>query len=116
MTGWYATLLLLWPVSPASQVVIQEGAVPPPDPKYEVRVERSVFVPMRDGVQLSTDLYFPIGGGDTLRGLELNTLPGFTPIWMYPRLWQEAGLSYSALSTRLVELALERHREARARV
>ncbi len=53
---------------------------------------------------------------DTLRVLEVNTLPGFTPISMYPRLWQEAGLSYGALITRLVELALERHREARARV
>ena len=53
---------------------------------------------------------------DALCVLEVNTLPGFTPISMYPRLWQEAGLSYSALITRLVELALERHREVRARV
>ena len=30
-------------------------------PKYEVRVELSVRVPMRDGVRLSTDLYFPVG-------------------------------------------------------
>ncbi len=59
---------------------------------------------------------FFVTNEDTLRVLELNTLPGFTPISMYPRLWQEAGLSYGALITRLVELALERHREARARV
>jgi uncharacterized protein len=37
------------------------GPIPPPDPKYQVRVERAVMVPMRDGVRLSTDLYFPIG-------------------------------------------------------
>jgi D-alanine-D-alanine ligase len=42
---------------------------------------------------------------------EINTLPGFTPGSMYPRLWQEAGLSYSDLIARLVELALERQRE-----
>jgi D-alanine-D-alanine ligase len=42
---------------------------------------------------------------------EINTLPGFTPISMYPRLWQVAGLSYSALISRLVDLALERYRE-----
>ncbi len=42
---------------------------------------------------------------------ELNTLPGFTPASMYPRLWQHAGLSYPDLIARLVELALERHRE-----
>lgn len=40
---------------------------------------------------------------------EINTLPGFTRISMYPKLWQASGLSYSALVTRLIELALERH-------
>ena len=42
---------------------------------------------------------------------ELNTIPGFTPGSMYPRLWQNAGLSYSDLITRLVELGLERFEE-----
>ncbi|KNC08475.1 D-alanine--D-alanine ligase [Klebsiella sp. RIT-PI-d] len=41
---------------------------------------------------------------------EINTLPGFTNISMYPKLWQASGLSYSALITRLIELALERYR------
>ena len=45
---------------------------------------------------------------------EVNTLPGFTPISMYPRLWQEAGVSYSQLITRLVEFALERHQQEAA--
>jgi len=40
---------------------------------------------------------------------ELNTLPGFTPTSMYPRLWQASGLSYPELLSRLVELALEDH-------
>ncbi|WP_053353242.1 D-alanine--D-alanine ligase family protein [Leucobacter musarum] len=39
---------------------------------------------------------------------ELNTLPGFTPISMYPRLWEESGLSYTDLITELIELAIER--------
>lgn len=39
---------------------------------------------------------------------EINTLPGFTPISMYPRLWEESGLGYSELITELIELALER--------
>ena len=43
-----------------------------------------------------------------VRCLEINTLPGFTPISMYPRLWQETGLSYGALISRLVDLGLER--------
>jgi D-alanine-D-alanine ligase len=40
---------------------------------------------------------------------EVNTLPGFTNISMYPKLWQAAGLSYSDLITRLIELAQQRH-------
>jgi D-alanine-D-alanine ligase len=42
---------------------------------------------------------------------EVNTLPGFTSISMYPKLWQATGLSYSDLITRLIELPLERHKE-----
>ncbi len=40
---------------------------------------------------------------------ELNTLPGFTPISMYPKLWEASGISYAELIDRLIELALERH-------
>jgi D-alanine--D-alanine ligase len=40
---------------------------------------------------------------------EINTLPGFTNISMYPKLWQASGLDYTSLITRLIELALERH-------
>jgi len=40
---------------------------------------------------------------------ELNSLPGFTEVSMYPRLWQASGLPYPALLDRLLELALERH-------
>ena len=42
---------------------------------------------------------------------EVNTLPGFTDISMYPKLWQAAGLGYSELIDRLVGLALERQAE-----
>jgi D-alanine-D-alanine ligase len=44
---------------------------------------------------------------------EVNTLPGFTPISMYPKLWQASGLSYNQLVERLIELALERHADAK---
>jgi D-alanine-D-alanine ligase len=40
---------------------------------------------------------------------ELNTMPGFTSISMYPKLWAASGLTYTALIDRLIELALERH-------
>ncbi len=41
---------------------------------------------------------------------ELNTLPGFTPISMYPRLWAASGVPYAELIDRLIQLALETHR------
>jgi len=42
---------------------------------------------------------------------EVNTLPGFTQISMYPKLWEATGVPYGELITRLIELALERHEE-----
>ena len=42
---------------------------------------------------------------------EVNTMPGFTQISMYPKLWVASGLGYTDLITRLIELALERHAE-----
>ncbi|GEN31733.1 D-alanine-D-alanine ligase [Cerasibacillus quisquiliarum] len=40
---------------------------------------------------------------------EINTLPGFTKISMYPKLWEVSGMSYTDLITKLIELAIERH-------
>ncbi len=42
---------------------------------------------------------------------EVNTIPGFTAISMYPKLWEASGLPYAKLLDSLIELALERHRE-----
>jgi D-alanine-D-alanine ligase len=42
---------------------------------------------------------------------EINTLPGFTTISMYPKLWEASGIPYSELIDRLISLALERHAE-----
>ncbi len=42
---------------------------------------------------------------------EVNTMPGFTQISMYPKLWQATGIKYKDLIARLIDLALERHHE-----
>ncbi|RIK43151.1 MAG: D-alanine--D-alanine ligase A [Chloroflexi bacterium] len=42
---------------------------------------------------------------------EINTMPGFTRISMYPKLWEASGISYPELVDRLIELALERHED-----
>lgn len=53
------------------------------------------------------------------RGLlvnEVNTIPGFTPISMYPRMWEASGVPYPRLLDRLIDLALERHARRHGRV
>lgn len=42
---------------------------------------------------------------------EINTIPGFTSVSMYPRLWQASGIPYPELINRLIQLALERHQD-----
>jgi D-alanine-D-alanine ligase len=53
------------------------------------------------------------GGEEDLYVNEINTLPGFTSISMYPRLWNLSGLPLPKLVDRLVQIALERHRDRR---
>ncbi len=45
---------------------------------------------------------------------EINTMPGFTNISMYPKLWEASGVPYAELLDHLIELALEKHREKAA--
>ena len=45
---------------------------------------------------------------------EINTIPGFTSISMYPKMWEHSGISFSALLDRLISLALERHAARKA--
>ena len=45
---------------------------------------------------------------------EINTIPGFTTISMYPKLWQASGISYTELIDRLIQLALEEHEQKSA--
>lgn len=58
------------------------------------------------------DFFFEEGGRGFLLN-EINTMPGFTPISMYPKLWIASGISYSDLIDELVQLALERHARQR---
>ncbi len=61
-----------------------------------------------EGMARADFLFEENGRGPLLN--ELNTIPGFTPISMYPKLWEASGLAYSDLIDKLVELALQRHK------
>jgi len=58
--------------------------------------------------------FFATRDGRALYVNEVNTIPGFTAVSMYPKMWEASGLSPSALITRLIELAIERRDERRA--
>lgn len=66
-----------------------------------------------EGMARADFLYEEDGRGPLLN--ELNTIPGFTPISMYPKLWEASGKSYPKLIDELVELAIERHRRRAAK-
>lgn len=58
---------------------------------------------------------FFVRGPDEIILNEINTIPGFTSISMYPKMWEASGLTYRELVDRLVELAVERHEKERKR-
>ncbi len=79
------------------------------------RLAVAAFSAVRAEAMARVDFFWEEGG----RGLlvnEVNTIPGFTPISMYPRLWEASGVPYPELVDRLVTLALERHERRAGRV
>lgn len=76
------------------------------------RLAARAFVLLRCDGLARADFFYEEGDRGVLLN-ELNTMPGFTPISMYPKLWEASGLPYPALIDRLVELALERHERRR---
>ncbi|MCX6535500.1 MAG: D-alanine--D-alanine ligase [Actinobacteria bacterium] len=67
-----------------------------------------VFAILRSDGMARIDFFFEENGRGFLCN-EINTIPGFTPISMYPKLWNASGLSYPDLLDRLINLALDRH-------
>ena len=88
----------------------------PDDVAEEVRgLAVAAFSAVRAEAMARVDFFWDEGG----RGLlvnEVNTIPGFTPISMYPMLWEASGVPYPQLVDRLVALALERHERRAGRV
>ena len=98
---------------------VTDGAqllVPAPLRDAEMRQVRElavrVFTALRCEGLARVDFFFEEGGRGFLCN-EANTMPGFTPISMYPKLWLQSGMTYAELIDRLVELALERHARRR---
>jgi D-alanine-D-alanine ligase len=97
---------------------LSEGSVPvipAPISKPESKKIREMAVAAFKACDLSglarVDFLMEPDGKRRIFVNEVNTMPGFTRISMYPKLWEASGLSYRELITRLIELALERQAE-----
>jgi len=98
--GGGAQLLVPAPLSEAESTAVREMAI-------------RVFNAVRAEGMARVDFFYEERRADGSKGRgflcnEINTIPGFTPISMYPKLWQATGLSYPALLDELIALALER--------
>ena len=94
-----AQLMIPAPLSAAQSDTVRQLAI-------------EVFHALRGEGLARVDFFFEENGRGFLCN-EVNTMPGFTPISMYPKLWMATGVSYSDLIDRLVELARERHSRRR---
>ncbi len=92
-----AQLLIPAPLSPETTAEVQRLAI---------RAFQAI-----DGSGLARVDFFLERASDQILVNEINTMPGFTSISMYPKLWEASGIPYGELIDRLIELALERHRE-----
>lgn len=66
-----------------------------------------------DGAGLARVDFLLDRGGHALYLNEANTMPGFTPVSMYAKMWAASGLAYGPLLDRLIELAIERHHSSK---
>ena len=100
-------------VDDASKLVIP--APLPPETAERVRALSLAAFRAVDARGLSrVDFFVERGGERRVYVNEVNTMPGFTPISMYPKLWAASGVPYPDLIDRLIQLAIEEHRDRRA--
>jgi D-alanine-D-alanine ligase len=71
------------------------------------KIARDAFVTLCLSGMARVDMFLEDSGGIVVN--EVNTIPGFTSISMYPKLWEATGLSFSDLVSRLIDLAIQRH-------
>lgn len=81
----------------------------PAEVAEEIRRQALIAFKAIDGSGMARCDFFLEKGTNRIMINEVNTIPGFTRISMYPKMWEASGISYSQLCDKLIELALERH-------
>jgi D-alanine-D-alanine ligase len=96
-------------LDPDGAELVVPAALEPAQAEQARGIAGQVFSLLECDGMARVDLFLDRQSGQLLFN-EVNTIPGFTTISMYPKLWEASGLSYRDLLTRLVLLALQRHR------
>lgn len=94
-----AQLLVPAPLSATEVAEVQQLAI-------------QIYRTLRSDGMARVDFFYEVGKRGFLCN-EINTIPGFTPISMYPKLWQASGVSYPELLDELIDLAIARHAKRR---
>lgn len=81
----------------------------PAEVAEEIRRQAIIAFKAIDGAGMARCDFFLERGTNRIMINEVNTIPGFTRISMYPKLWEATGLGYNELCDRLIQLAFERH-------
>ncbi|HMG05387.1 MAG TPA: D-alanine--D-alanine ligase family protein [Chthoniobacterales bacterium] len=87
----------------------------PKETKRAQEIGRKVFAALECEGMARVDLFLDRASGEFFFN-ELNTIPGFTSISMYPKLWEASGISYRELLSKLVDLAISRHEKKKTLV
>jgi len=87
----------------------------PEETKRAQEIGRRVFSALECEGMARVDLFLDRTSGEFLFN-ELNTIPGFTSISMYPKLWEASGIGYRELLSKLVDLAISRHEKKKTLV
>ena len=87
----------------------------PEETKRAQEIGRKVFTALECEGMARVDLFLDRTSGEFFFN-ELNTIPGFTSISMYPKLWEASGIGYQELLSKLVDLAIARHEKKKTLV
>ncbi|MHA7840825.1 MAG: D-alanine--D-alanine ligase family protein [Gammaproteobacteria bacterium] len=95
-------------IDPQGAALIIPANITPEQQKEAQGLAANIFHCLRCNSMARVDLFLEKNTGKFYFN-ELNTLPGFTDISMYPKLWEHSGMTYSTLLDHLLQLALQRH-------
>ena len=98
-----------------SAELIIPAKLDPEETKRAQDIGRKAFTVLECEGMARVDLFLDRTSGEFFFN-ELNTIPGFTSISMYPKLWEASGIGYQELLSKLVDLAISRHEKKKTLV